>query len=84
MYIYTSTPIHHTASRPSSSAPGPDEGRPSPGETSTLCLSLQELSSSPHQKQRLHISPTLSLSPHQCEVFGGYVCARRVPGRWGS
>ncbi|XP_042887240.1 uncharacterized protein LOC122263022 isoform X3 [Penaeus japonicus] len=61
------------------SEPGPEEGRPNPGETSTLCLSLQERSASPLHKQRLHISPALSLSPHQCEVFGGYVCARRVP-----
>ncbi|XP_069952951.1 uncharacterized protein [Cherax quadricarinatus] len=62
---------------------GPVEGRQAAGglEAESMCLSLQELSPAPPipHKPRPHRHPLLSLSAHQCDLFGGYICARKVP-----
>ncbi|KAK7072579.1 hypothetical protein SK128_010113 [Halocaridina rubra] len=61
------------------------EGLQMGGQKETLCLSLQELStmapghSWSQQQQKQGANPSLSLSAHHCDMFGGYVCTRKVP-----
>ncbi|XP_066978110.1 uncharacterized protein [Macrobrachium rosenbergii] len=45
----------------------------------TLCLSLQEMSTVAPNRSRQSHQPPLSLAAHHCDMFGGYVCSRRVP-----
>ncbi|XP_069169023.1 uncharacterized protein [Procambarus clarkii] len=81
LHPFTHTWTWHDGSPLNVSEVGPVEGRLATGGLESECLSLQELSPAPPLllRPRQHRQPPLSLSAHQCDLFGGYICSRRVP-----